>query len=368
MTPGLATTGLNYGKFIADFLDPNQGDSDAARYLPVLATLMGITDTDEQAIWNAFGYSADVPLSEKQANWVMKVFEIVLRDAGRDRLNGDSPYKGTYTRGYVAINDLMGTNAVGSTGNIALSQRMISTLRGGDIQLVAPAGGVTVGLTSDPQSSDQGILTQHGGVIDIFALNSVDVGTSRIFTLRGGDEIIWSSLGNIAAGSGSKTVAAAPPTRVLIDPQSADVQNDLAGLATGSGIGVLATLAGVEPGDVDLIAPVGTIDAGDAGIRSSGKVNVSAAVIVNASNIQSSAGTTGTPVVAVSNVASVASASNTSAGVASTATEAAKQQQRSVTQQKEEVLPSIIQVEVLGYGGGDGDEQLSSAKTSSDQG
>jgi hypothetical protein len=31
-------------------------------------------------------------------------------------------------------------------------------------------------------------------------------------------------------------------------------------------------------------------------------------------------------------------------------------------------MPSIIQVEVLGYGGGEGDEQLSSAKKQLDQG
>ena len=59
-------------------------------------------------------------------------------------------------------------------------------------------------------------------------------------------------------------VQSAPPTQVLVDPQSADVQTDLAGLATGGGIGVLATLAGVAPGNVDLIAPVGVIDAGRA--------------------------------------------------------------------------------------------------------
>ncbi len=64
----------------------------------------------------------------------------------------------------------------------------------------------------------------------------------------------------------------APPTRVLIDPQSADVKTDLAGLSTGGGIGVLATVAGVPPGDVDLIAPTGVVDAGDAGIRVSGKL------------------------------------------------------------------------------------------------
>ena len=50
---------------------------------------------------------------------------------------------------------------------------------------------------------------------------------------------------------------AAPPTRVLVDPQSADVKTDLAGLATGGGIGVLESVAGVPPADIDLIAPDG---------------------------------------------------------------------------------------------------------------
>ena len=36
--------------------------------------------------------------------------------------------------------------------------------------------------------ADQGILTESGGTINIFTHNSVVVGTSRIFTLRGGDE------------------------------------------------------------------------------------------------------------------------------------------------------------------------------------
>ena len=89
----------------------------------------------------------------------------------------------------------------------------------------------------------QGIFTQDGGNIGIVTDGNVNVGTSRIFTLHGGNEIIWSSSGDIAAGASPKTVTSAPPTRVLIDPQSGDVETDLAGLATGGGIGVLATLA-----------------------------------------------------------------------------------------------------------------------------
>jgi filamentous hemagglutinin len=110
-------------------------------------------------------------------------------------------------------------------------------------------------------------MTESGGDISIFTDGNVDIGISRIFTLRGGNQIIWSSTGNIAAGTSSKTVQSAPPTRVVFDTQSADVNTDLAGLATGGGIGVLATTAGVKPGDVDLIAPTGVVDAGDAGIR-----------------------------------------------------------------------------------------------------
>ena len=66
----------------------------------------------------------------------------------------------------------------------------------------------------------------------------------------------------------------------------AAVQTDLGGLATGGGIGVLASVEGVEAGDVDLIAPSGTIDAGDAGIRVTGNLNIAAVSVLNAWNIQ----------------------------------------------------------------------------------
>ena len=149
---------------------------------------------------------------------------------------------------------------------------------------------------SGNQPVDQGILTEDGGNISIFTRDSVIVGTSRIFTLRGGNVIIWSSEGNIAAGASSKTVQSAPPTRVLVDPQSGEVKTDLAGLATGGGIGVLTTVAGVPPGDVDLIAPAGTIDAGDAGIRVSGNINLAALQVLNVGNIQVQGASAGVPV------------------------------------------------------------------------
>ena len=165
--------------------------------------------------------------------------------------------------------------------------REIKTANTAEISPSSPPACTNVGVNvAGGQAADQGVLTQHGGDINIFTNNDVNVGTSRIFTLRGGNEIIWSSKGDIAAGSSSKTVLAAPPTRVLIDPQSADVQTDLAGLATGGGIGVLETVVGVPPADVDLIAPVGTVNAGDMRIRVSGNINIAALIVLNAGNIQ----------------------------------------------------------------------------------
>jgi hypothetical protein len=293
----------------------------------------------------------------------LDIFFLVLRDTGRDYSNPDSSGYHSYKTGRDAIAALFPrtqstqSSASGVVSSINLASKNVRTKRGGSITLLNPFGKIDLGFDT-PRNSDAppGVITEYGGKINIFADQNVNVGALRIFTLRGGDVTIWSDHGNIAAGFSSKTVKSAPPTNVLIDTQSADVKNDLAGLATGGGIGVLATVAGVLPGDIDLIAPAGVIDAGDAGIRSSGKINVSAIAVVNGANIQSSAGTTGAPVVAVPNVSGLTTASNTSAGANSSAGEAARQQQRSAAAQQQEVLPSIIQVEVLGYGGGEGDE------------
>ncbi|WP_438483353.1 filamentous haemagglutinin family protein [Oleiharenicola lentus] len=371
IAPGLATTGLGFSAFIKQFLDPATAGQAAVRYLPQLATAMGRSETNLDAIWSAFGYVPDQPLTERQATWLVKVFYGVLRDTGIDRDDEKSPNFGTYAQGLAAIAALFADSPLPANeqtkgdlteppvrpltgpwrGNISMPTRQIRSSEGGSISLLIPGGAVTVGRATDAQKADQGILTERGGQIDIFAADSIEVGTSRIFTLKGGDEILWSTWGNIAAGSGSKTVSSAPPTRVLIDPQSADVQNDLAGLATGAGIGALATVSGVKPSNIYLIAPVGTVDAGDAGIRSSGNVKIAARVVLNAANINAGGSVAGTPPPpAAPNIAPISAAASAAAASSSAATETAQSKEAPAPAAD---LPSIITVEVIGYGGGE---------------
>ncbi len=101
---------------------------------------------------------------------------------------------------------------------------------------------------------------------------------------------------------------------------------------------------GGAAGNVDLIAPLGTIDAGEAGIRVSGNVNLAALQIVNAANIQVQGSATGIPVVQAPPVAALSSAGNATA---------ATRQSAAPTQSNND-RPSVILVEFLGFGGGDG--------------
>ncbi|HVU24583.1 MAG TPA: filamentous hemagglutinin family protein [Opitutus sp.] len=351
----LDASALDFSAFEKKFLDPASAGADATRYLDAVRADLGMKGAS-----NADAFAAYEALTVERRHAVaLDVFYRVLRNAGRDHGDPDSAGFRNYDAGFAAITTLFPGESW--DGSFSLTSREIKTANGGDIRMFAPGGELVVGFdVAGGQAVDQGILTESGGNISIFTHDNVTVGVSRIFTLRGGNEIIWSSAGNIAAGASSKTVQSAPPTRVLVDPQSGDVKTDLAGLATGGGIGVLATVAGVPPGDVDLIAPVGTIDAGDAGIRVSGNLNVSALQVVNSANIQVSGSSVGTPVVAAPNIGGLVAAASTTAAAASAASDVAKQNQQAAQPAQ---LPSIITVEVLGYGGGDGGGMTSSASS-----
>jgi hypothetical protein len=74
---------------------------------------------------------------------------------------------------------------------------------------------------------------------------------------------------------------------------------DLGASVTGSGIGALETQPDQPPSNINLMAPNGYVDAGEAGIRAStGRVILGTNLVLNGNNIQAASGVSGGAVVA----------------------------------------------------------------------
>jgi len=296
-------------------------------------------------------------LPEFAALAALDAFYVKLKEVGQGYAAG-----GGYDEGYAAIAEVFGLS--GTAGELFTRSRDIRTVRGGDIRVAVPGGGITMAssITGNPLAPP-GLVTEYGGTLSILTDADVEIGRARIFTLRAGDITIWSSNGDIAAGSAPKTIVTAPPTRVVVDTTSAEVLTDLGGLATGGGIGSLQLRETDEPSDVVLIAPRGTVDAGDAGIRATGNIAVAAAQVLNADNISSGGTSAGVPAaapVAAPNIAGLSSASSSTAATSTAAQDVARQSEPQQT--AEEQAPSAITVEVLGYGGDEGREDEREAR------
>src|SRR5262249_46377909 len=130
-----------------------------------------------------------------------------------------------------------------------------------------------------------GIITLETGNIDIFLDRDLLLAQSRIFTEQGGSMTIWSSNGDINAGKGAKTSADLPAPIYVCD-DSLYCTRDARGEVAGAGIATLQSIPGAPAGNISLIAPRGTVDAGAAGIRVSGNLVVAALHVLNADNIQ----------------------------------------------------------------------------------
>jgi filamentous hemagglutinin len=282
----------------------------------------------------------------QQLPFAAKLLYAELRASGRAELV--SGKASAYQRGYAAIATLF--PASDYRGDLRMYYSQIKTQRGGDISLMVPGGLVNEGLANPParlskMASQLGIVTLKGGSIEAMAQGDFLVNQSRTFTLGGGDILVWSSEGDINAGRGAKTTAYAPaPT--LITKDNGTVEYDSSAAASGSGIGVLVTDVHVARGDIDLIAPHGAIDAGEAGIVASGDIYLPALQVIGSDNISVQGRAAGLPL--VSAPAAGLSSLNSDADASKVAQQALDQLQTAAGQRS--VAPSTFTVEVIGYG------------------
>ncbi|MEX3776983.1 filamentous haemagglutinin family protein [Pseudomonas sp. MYb118] len=358
---GVGPEGVDYSRFIDRYLDPKNlavtGTSLASQPGKVVKTY-----GEELVSWLTLGYGfsgseeqarafyAELP-SYEQAVFARQVYFAELRAGGLEYADQNGPRQGSYLRGRNAIAELFPTtdvagNAIRYDGDITLyGGAGVKTLFGGDIQMLTPGGGQVFGVEGAAPPSTAGIVTQGTGNIQLYSQGSILLGQSRVMTTFGGGILGWSAEGDINAGRGSKTTVVFTPPKRVYDTWG-NVTLSPVVPSTGAGIATLNPIAEVPPGDIDLIAPLGTIDAGEAGIRVSGNINIIALRVVNAANIQVQGKSSGIPVTASVNTGAITSASSAATSATQAAEDMSRQQQAAARKNQ----ASVFNVQVLSYG------------------
>ena len=362
LAAGAGANGPDYAAIARRYLDP-ANLADPGKPLADQPGKVAKTYLGELGAWlkARYGYDAGGERAlayfnglapEQQAIFLRQVYFDELKAGGREYNDPASRRYQSYLRGRNMIATLFPDQdaqgkAIERGGSITLfGGSGVRTDFGGGIDMLAPGGQIVVGVQGEVPPASAGVMTQGNGDIRLFSRGSILLGLSRIMTTYGGGILAWSAAGDINAGRGSKTtVVYTPPRRVYDD--LGDVKLSPQVPSTGAGIATLAPIPEVPPGDLDLLAPLGTIDAGEAGIRFSGSANFAALQIVNAANIVGNGKATGLPVIAAVNVSALANAGAV-AGSAASAAQDAVQRERAAARQ---AMPSVFTVRMLGTGG-----------------
>lgn len=354
--------GKDIASFIDRYIDPANAGSVEQNYIGDLMTFMAKRATDlgipgastpEQAL-AAF---RTLPKDE-QLPLISRLYSAELRSivpapdaaftAGQAR--AFEAVATLFPAGFGYTDQLATVPQLSATGDLDMVNALVRTDYGSSIAFIGPGGDAEIGGFSVDAAlplNFQGIFTLRGGAIDAALDGSFNVNNSRVITAQGGDITIFSGNGDIDAGRGARTASFSPPIRPTYT-SGTQALVDFGGVITGSGIGTLVTLPGGEVGDVFLIAPRGTVDAGEGGIRAAGNLAIVAVQVLNASNVQVGGASIGLPQAAASPAGALSSTQGTQAQLGGQALEQIAA--AGAGQPAAGSLPSIVTVEVLSFG------------------
>ena len=265
-------------------------------------------------------------------------------------------------------------------GDLSLVLSAVRTVGDGDINILVPGGDVNVGLAGNIKGLNKtagtlGIISQRYGAINGIAEGSFNVNQSRIFSLDGGDLLLWSSEGNIDAGRGAKTALTIPPPSIKQDPVTGNLTLEFPPEVAGSGMqtannsrrraterGALAAgvasssdtyrsrqrfFRSLKAGDTYLLAPHGVVNAGDAGIVSGGDLLIAAPRVLGADNISAGGAAVGVP--GNSGVsAGTLSLGNSASAVAGNAAQSMNEAMKDVAAASDGI--AFVTVDIIGLG------------------
>jgi hypothetical protein len=367
----------DYAGILRAYVDPNQSLARPASYDQVLIDFvvreLGTASSQNLSAQQAWSALQSLPVHRQHA-LARNVFFAEIRAGGVGFGSPSSADFQTAARAYAAAQILFPKDGA---GNIDLIFSQVKTEQGGSIEVINPGtvcrtapascdpatfnasvGNVVAGLTSPPpeltvlkKPAELGFLTLNGGDMNFFTGRDIAINQSRALTAGGGSITMFSALGNIDAGRGSRSAVSAPPPQVRVDA-SGNIVVELPGAVQGSGIGVLNTRPDVQSGDVFLFAPKGFLDAGEAGVRSSGNVIVAATEVRNAANISFGGSSVGVPVSTPSVNIGGLSSSTTAASSGQAASAAAQSSTNAGARSQRRTL---LVLEFLGFGE-DGEE------------
>jgi filamentous hemagglutinin family protein len=289
----------------------------------------------------------------QQKQQLQKVLQVLFSEIKQSAASAaaapESKRTELYQRGFDAIAALFPGDKYAGDLNFVFSQ--VKTLDGGDINMAAPGGKIDVGLAGQlggisKTAAQLGVVAQQQGSVNACIRDNFNVNQSRVFTLGGGDITVWSSKGSIDAGKGAKSAIAAPPPVTTVD-EKGNIVTTFPPIVSGSGIQAIGN------GQVTLAAPVGIVDAGEAGI-SGGQIVIAATAVVGASNISSIGGSVGVPTTAAP-PATPSSASSAAASAAKSATDSGKKSDdedvnKEDNDKNKKPGVSRISTDVVGYG------------------